>query len=197
MEQEKFMATLKELLGNAYREDMTLAEIEEATKAMNLADLSGGNYVSLGKYNALVQERDDYKTKWTDTLNEAQKAEQAALEKEKKFAEIMRENNINRYSKKLSATIKDEATLSEIATLMADGKYEDAFEKQNAYLADEKAKLEAEYQQKMMQTNPQAQGGNGSGGEITAEQFSKMGLAERTKLYNENPEIYNKLTNQN
>lgn len=191
------MATLKEILGNAYREDMTLAEIEEATKAMNLADLSGGSYVSLGKYNALVQERDDYKTKWTDTLNEAQKAEQAALEKEKKFAEIMRENNINRFSKKLATTIKDEATLTEIATLMADGKYEDAFEKQNAYLVDANAKLEEEYKQKMMQNNPQAQGGNGGAGEITAEQFAQMGLAERTKLYNENPEIYNKLTNQN
>lgn len=191
------MATLKELLGNAYREDMTLAEIEEATKAMNLADLSGGGYVSLGKYNALVQERDEYKTKWTDTLNEAQKAEQAALEKEKKFAEIMRENNINRFSKKLATTIKDEATLTEIATLMADGKYEDAFEKQNAYLVDANAKLEEEYKQKMMQNNPQAQGGNGGAGEITAEQFAQMGLAERTKLYRENPEAYNKLTNQN
>ena len=191
------MATLKELLGNAYREDMTLAEIEEATKAMNLADLSGGSYVSLGKYNALMQERDDYKTKWTDTLNEAQKAEQAALEKEKKFAEIMRENNINRFSKKLATTIKDEATLTEIATLMADGKYEDAFEKQNAYLVDANAKLEEEYKQKMMQNNPQAQGGNGGAGEITAEQFAQMGLAERTKLYRENPEAYNKFTNQN
>lgn len=191
------MATLKELLGNAYREDMTLAEIEEATKSMNLADLSGGGYVSIGKYNAMVQERDDYKTKWTDTLNEAQKAEQAALEKEKKFAEIMRENAINRFSKKLATTIKDEATLMEIATLMADGKYEDAFEKQSTYLAEEKAKLEAEYQQKMMQTNPQAQGGDAGAGEITAEQFAQMGLAERTKLYRENPEVYNKLTNQN
>ena len=191
------MATLKELLGNSYRADMTLAEIEEATKAMNLADLSGGGYVSLGKYNALVQERDDYKTKHTDTLTEAQKAEQAALEKEKKFAEIMRENDINRFSKKLATTIKDEATLTEIATLMADGKYEDAFEKQSAYLAEEKAKLEAEYQQKMMQTNPQAQGGDAGAGEITAEQFAQMGLAERTKLYRENPEAYNKLTNQN
>lgn len=191
------MATLKELLGNAYREDMTLAEIEEATKAMNLADLSGGGYVSIGKYNSLAQERDDYKSKYTDTLTEAQKAEQAALEKEKKFAEIMRENNINRYSKKLAGTVKDEAKLTEIATLMADGKYEDAFEKQSAYIAEANAKLEEEYKQKMMQTNPQAQAGSGSGGEITAEQFSKMGLAERTKLYNENPEIYNKLTNQN
>ena len=191
------MATLKELLGNAYREDMTLAEIEEATKAMNLADLSGGGYVSLGKYNALAQERDDYKTKYTDTLTEAQKAEQAALEREKEVQAIIRENSINRFSKKLATTIKDEATLTEIATLMADGKYEDAFEKQNAYLVDANAKLEEEYKQKMMQNNPQAQGGNGGAGEITAEQFAQMGLAERTKLYRENPETYNKLTNQN
>lgn len=191
------MATLKELLGNAYREDMTLAEIEEATKAMNLADLSGGGYVSLGKYNALAQERDDYKTKYTDTLTEAQKAEQAALEREKEVKAIMRENSINRFSKKLATTIKDEAILTEIATLMADGKYEDAFEKQNAYLVDANAKLEEEYKQKMMQNNPQAQGGNGGAGEITAEQFAQMGLAERTKLYRENPEAYNKLTNQN
>ena len=191
------MATLKELLGNAYREDMTLAEIEEATKAMNLADLSGGGYVSLGKYNALAQERDDYKTKYTDTLTEAQKAEQAALEREKEVQAIIRENSINRFSKKLATTIKDEATLTEIATLMADGKYEDAFEKQNAYLVDANAKLEEEYKQKMMQNNPQAQGGNGGAGQITAEQFAQMGLAERTKLYRENPETYNKLTNQN
>ena len=48
-----------------------------------------------------------------------------------------------------------------------------------------------------MQTNPQPQGGDGGAGEITAEQFAQMGLAERTKLYRENPEAYNKLTNQN
>jgi hypothetical protein len=191
------MATLKELLGNAYRADMTLAEIEEATKAMNLADLSGGGYVSLGKYNALLQERDDYKTKYTDTLTEAQKAEQAALEREKEVQAIIRENSINRFSKKLATTIKDEAILTEIATLMADGKYEDAFEKQNAYLVDANAKLEEEYRQKLMQNNPQAQAGNGGAGEITAEQFAQMGLAERTKLYRENPEAYNKFTNQN
>jgi hypothetical protein len=191
------MATLKELLGNAYRADMTLAEIEEATKAMNLADLSGGGYVSLGKYNALVQERDEYKTKYTDTLTEAQKAEQAALEREKEVQAIIRENSINRFSKKLATTIKDEAILTEIATLMADGKYEDAFEKQNAYLVDANAKLEEEYRQKLMQNNPQAQAGNGGAGEITAEQFAQMGLAERTKLYRENPEAYNKFTNQN
>lgn len=191
------MATLKELLGNAYKEGMTFEEIVEATKAMNLADLSGGGYVSMGKYKALETERDEYKTKYTNTLTDAQKAEQEALEKEKKYAEIMRENNINRFSKKLATTIKDEATLTEIATLMADGKYEDAFEKQNAYHIDAKAKLEEELKKKAMQTNPQAQAGEGSGGEITAEQFAKMGLAERTKLYNTDPDTYNKLNNQN
>ena len=161
------------------------------------ADLSGGGYVSIGKYNALLTERDDYKTKYTETLTDAQKAEQAALEKEKQYEAIMRENNINRFSKKLSATVKDDAILTEIATLMADGKYEEAFEKQSAYLVDANAKLEAEYKQKMMQQNPQAQAGAGGAGEITAEQFAQMGLAERTKLYNTDPETYNKFANQN
>jgi hypothetical protein len=59
------------------------------------------------------------------------------------------------------------------------------------------AKLEEEYKQKMMQTNPQAQASNGGVGELTAEQFAQMGLAERTKLYKENPEEYQRLNNQN
>lgn len=188
------MATLKEILGNAYKEGMSLAEIEEATKAMNLADLSGGGYVSIGKYNALQTERDDYKTKYTDTLTDAQKAEQAALEKEKQYAAILRENNINRFSKKLASTVKDEATLTEIATLMADGKYEEAFEKQSAYIADANAKLEEEYQKKMMQNNPQPNPAGGGGGETTKEQFAAMGVAERTKLFKEQPELYKKLS---
>ena len=188
------MATIREILGTAYKEGITFAEIEEATKAMNLADLSGGGYVSLGKYNALLQERDDYKTKYTDTLTEAQKAEQAALEREKEVKSIMRENSINRFSKKLSSTIKDETALNEVATLMADGKFEEALEKQTAYLATYNANLENEIKERLMQTNPQANPQGGGAGEVTAEVFAKMGVAERTKLYKDNPELYQKLT---
>ena len=117
------MATLKDILGDAYKADMTLADIESALNGKNLADLSGGQYVSVSKHNSIVNgltaERDDYKAKYTETLNEAQKAELANAEREQKYKAIERENSINRYEKKLSSSVKDESIRNEIAIAMA------------------------------------------------------------------------------
>ena len=191
------MATIKEILGDAYKADMTLADIESALNGKNLADLSGGQYVSVGKYNAAIVERDDFKAKYTDTLNEAQKAELANAEREERYKAIERENSINRYEKKLSASVKDEAIRNEIAILMADGKYDEAIDKQNAYLAAETAEIEKRIKDELMKQNPQAQAGNDGAGAITKEQFDQMTVAERTKLYREQPEKYNEFVNQN
>lgn len=191
------MATLKEILGDAYKAEMTLADIESALNGKNLADLSGGQYVSVGKYNTAISERDDYKAKYTDTLNEAQRAELANAEREERYKAIERENSINRYEKKLSSSVKDEAIRNEIAILMADGKYDDAIDKQNSYLATETAELEKRIKDELMKQNPQAQAGNDGAGAITKEQFDQMTVAERTKLYKEQPEKYNEFVNQN
>ena len=191
------MATLKEILGDAYKADMTLAEIESALNGKNLADLSGGQYVSLGKYNTAISERDDYKTKYTEKLSEVEKAELANAEREERYKAIERENSINRYEKKLSSSVKDEAIRNEIAILMADGKYDEAIDKQNAYLATETAEIEKRIKDELMKQNPQAQAGNDSAGTITKAQFDQMTVAERTKLYKEQPEKYNEFVNQN
>ena len=187
------MATIREILGDAYKADMTLAEIESALNGKNLADLSGGQYVSVGKYNSAIAERDDYKAKYTDTLTEAQKAEQANIERENRYKEIEKQNSIYRYTDKLSSTIKDKAILTEVAALMAEGKYDEAIDKQNAYLATETAEIEKRIKDELMKQNPQAQAGNDGAGTITKEQFDKMTVAERTKLYREQPELYNQL----
>ena len=150
------MATLKEILGDAYKADMTLADIEIALNGKNLADLSGGQYVSVGKYNTAISERDDYKTKYTEKLSEVEKAELANAEREQKYKAIERENSINRYEKKLSSSVKDDTIRNEIAILMADGKYDDAIDKQNAYLATETANLEKKIKDDLMKQNPQA-----------------------------------------
>lgn len=191
------MATLREILGDAYKADMTLADIESALNGKNLADLSGGQYVSVGKYNSAISERDDYKAKYTDTLTEAQKAEQANIERENRYKEIEKQNSIYRYTEKFSSTIKDKTILTEVATLMADGKFEEAIDKQNAYLATENAEMEKRIKDELMKQNPQAQAGNDGAGTITKEQFDKMTVAERTKLYKEQPEKYNEFVNQN
>lgn len=47
---------LQELLGDAYKEDMTLDEVQNALKGKNLVDLSTGNYVDANKHNREIQE---------------------------------------------------------------------------------------------------------------------------------------------
>ena len=53
------MPTIQELLGAGYKEGMTLDEINEAIKDKKIVDLSTGEYVGKGKYDAAVKERDD------------------------------------------------------------------------------------------------------------------------------------------
>lgn len=187
------MATLKEILGDAFKDGMTFEEVETALNGKNLADLSSGQYVSVGKYNSAISERDDFKSKYNNTLTEAQRAEQESIERENRYKEIEKQNSIYRYTDKLSSTIKDKATLTEVATLMAEGKFDDAIDKQNAYLASEATALETRIKAELMAQNPQSQAQNAGAGVVTKEQFSSMGVAERTKLYREQPELYKQL----
>lgn len=191
------MATLKEILGDAYKAEMTLTDIEIALAGKNLADLSLGQYVSVSKYNTAIAERDDFKSKYTDTLTEVQKAEFANAEREEKYKAIERENAINRFEKKLHSSVKNEVVRNEIAVLMADGKYLEAIDKQNAYLETENAEIEKRIKDELMKQNPQAKPEEGGAGSITKEQFNQMTVAERTKLYREQPEKYNEFVNQN
>lgn len=191
------MATLKEILGDAYKAEMTLTDIESALAGKNLADLSLGQYVSVSKYNTAIAERDDFKSKYTDTLTEVQKAEFANAEREEKYKAIERENAINRFEKKLHSSVKNEVVRNEIAVLMADGKYLEAIDKQNAYLETENAEIEKRIKDELMKQNPQANPEEGGAGSITKEQFNQMTVAERTKLYREQPEKYNEFVNQN
>jgi hypothetical protein len=187
------MATLKEILGDAYKGDMTVAEVEAALNGKDLADLATGKYVSKSKYDAAIGERDDFKTKYTNTLTEAQRAEQENIERENRYKEIERQNSVYRYTEKLSSTIGDKAILGEIANLMADGKFDEAIDKQNAYLATERGEIEKRIKDELMKQNPQAQAQANEGGAISKEQFASMGVAERTKLYREQPELYKQL----
>lgn len=190
------MANLKELLGDAYKEGMTYAEVETALNSKNLVDLASGSYVSKTKYDTAIGERDDFKAKYTATLTDAQKAEADAQEREERYKAIEKENAIHRYTDKLGSTIKDKTVLTEVATLMAEGKFDEAIDKQNTYLATEATAMEQRIKEELMQQNPQGNPQGGVVGAVTKEQFAAMGLAERTKLYREQPEVYKQLNEQ-
>ena len=53
------MATLKELICEGYNENLSHAEIDALLKDRKFADLATGNYVALGKYKALEDEKND------------------------------------------------------------------------------------------------------------------------------------------
>ena len=60
---------LQELLGEAYKEDMSIEDINNALQGKNLADLSTGNYVDINKYNREIQ---DLQAKLTKKESEIQ-----------------------------------------------------------------------------------------------------------------------------
>lgn len=185
------MATLKELVGEGYNENLSHAEIDNLLKDRKFADLATGNYVALGKYKALEEEKNDLNTKYLAKLTDEEKREAEIAEREKYFKQLERTNNINEYAKKLSH-IDDEKTRSEIAELLADGKTFEAIEKQNEFQANKETQLRETIKQELLSINPTPPPVNNPG-TTTKEQFNAMGYMERVKLANENPELYNQL----
>jgi hypothetical protein len=185
------MATLKELIGEGYNENLSHAEIDNLLKDRKFADLATGNYVALGKYKALEDEKNDLNTKYLAKLTDEEKREAEMAEREKYFKQIERTNNINEYAKSLSH-IADEKTRLEIAELLADGKIMDATKKQSEYQANNEAQLRETIRQELLSSNPTPPPVNDTG-TVTKEQFAQMGYTDRVKLLNENPELYNQL----
>ena len=128
------MATLKEILGDAYRDDMSLSDIESAIASMKLADLSTGEYVSKGKLNDYEPRMKKAEKALQEKMSEEEKAQAELAKREEYYKQLEKENALNRYTTKLSKTIKDESVLAEVATLFSEGKYTEAIDKQNEYL---------------------------------------------------------------
>ncbi len=74
------MAKLRELLGESYKEGMTLAEAEKALEGKNLVDLSTGDYVSKAKYHDDTKLLDEYKAQIDGKQAEIDAAVAAAVE---------------------------------------------------------------------------------------------------------------------
>lgn len=95
---------LKELLGDQFREDLTVAEVLEITSKMNLVDLEKGDYVSLKKFQdrekelqtlkadktTLAKQLEEIKT---EGLTEVEKLKLALQEKDTAIKQVQLDNN--------------------------------------------------------------------------------------------------------
>ena len=125
---------LKELLGENYKEDITVEEISQLLSTMKLADLSKGEYVAKGKLTEaenkltnLKKEYGDYKA--SKQTEEEKKAEETAAEIarvqgiEKELATLRAKDQLldNGFSKdEIKYLIDNEQSPSAFAKVMAD-----------------------------------------------------------------------------
>ena len=90
---------LKEMLGDAFREDMSIDEINTALSGKKFADLSTGNYVDVNKYKADLQAKDSEIQKKAEALSQKMNAD------EKKAAEDAEKDEL---IKRLEQQIKNQ-----------------------------------------------------------------------------------------
>jgi len=82
------MASLRELLGAAYKEGMTLAEAETVLSEQNLVNLSTGDYVSKAKWKDDLKLLETYKEQAEGKQAEIDRAVAKAREEEQAAAKI-------------------------------------------------------------------------------------------------------------
>lgn len=150
------MASLKDILGDSYREDMSLSDIESIVSGMKLVDLASGDYVSKAKATDYEARMKKAEKALAEKMSAEEKAQAEADKREEYYKSLEKELARGKYVAKLGKTIKDEKVVEEIADLYAEGKFTDALDKQNEYFAKYHKDMEKEIKDNLMKKNPQS-----------------------------------------
>ena len=184
------MADLKTLLGDKYKEGMTVEELLNTD-----IDMSG--YISKKKYDEAASEAANYKKQLRASMSEAERKAQeeadriALLEAENKQLKFARDIADN--AKQLIAIGYDEKSATELAEALLNGDTAKVISMQGSFVDEQKKAAIAKETQSM--PTPPASGGKTN--VLTKEQFDAMGYSERLSLFNENPELYKELSGGN
>lgn len=186
------MATLKELLGDAYKDGMTLEEAETALSGKKLADLSSGDYVSKGKLTDFETRAKRAEEELRKRMTDDEKRAQEIADRENYYKAIERENSLYRYKSDLAKSITDTAVLDKIATLYADGNYSEAIKAQSEYFVKERENIGKQIREELLRTNPTPAPQSDIAPSKKANEYS---MDDWNKLRDENPQEYQKLLN--
>ena len=187
------MADLKSLLGDKYKEGMTIEEIMALEVEEPKADTTA--YDNLKKrLDEVMSEAAGYKKQLRSNMSEA---EQKAAADAEKYAEIVAERDqlkaekaMAEYAKGLVAIGYDEALATEVATALHNGDAETVIKAQAKFVDAQKKAVLAE----AVKETPVPPAGNEGGKTLTKTEFAKMSLNEQMEVYEKTPDLYNELT---
>lgn len=190
---------LKDLLGDAYKENMTIDEVNEA-----LANITAPKTVSKEQWDKTASELASSKKLVRELQEKLRELEESSMTAEEKLkAETERTQELQRaLSQKLSALKAKEifvtAGLSEkdyspLLDVVVSDSEETTVNRAKAMIKvinAQKAATEAAVKAELMKNTPTPASGTVDDGKITREQFAKMTLIEKQKFAKENPELY-------
>ena len=184
------MADLKSLLGDKYKEGMTVEEV----MALEV-ETDNSSYDNLKKrLDEVASEAANYKKQLRANMSEA---EQKAAADAEKYAEIVAERDqlkaekaIAEYEKGLVAIGYDEKLANEVATALHNGDAATVIKAQAKFVDAQKKAVLAD----AVKETPVPPAGNEGGKTLTKAEFSKMSLNEQMAVYEKTPELYNELT---
>ena len=184
---------LKEVLGDAYKEDMTFEEVEAALEKVTVPEDNSAEIERLK--NALSKSNSEaagYKKqlreKMTEDEQKKQKEQEEREELQNKYDKLLHESVIAKNKAKLVALGYEEALADETAEAMADGDSDKVFANQQKHLASFEKKVRAEALKDTPKPTP-----DGDSKTMTLEKFRKLNPTERHKFYTEHPEEYKEL----
>lgn len=155
---------IKDLLKDAYREGMTLEEIEAALESIEMPTDGSAEIERLTKaLSKSNSEAADYKKQLrekmsTDELKAKEDAEKWE-EMEKNYNALLKKDAISTNKAKLLALGYDEKLAEETATAMVDGDTEKVFANQKIHLDSVEKKIRAD----VLNDTPKPTGGSGKG----------------------------------
>ena len=183
----------KDLLKDAYKEGMTVEEIEAALADIEFpADLSAEVERLKNALSKSNSENAEWKKKHREALSEEEKKAQETADLIKQLQEqnasLLRESSVSKHKAKFLGMGYEEALAADAAVAMADGDMDKLF----SYQQKHQEALEKKIRADAMKGTPKPVPDKGEGA-MTLEKIRKMSPLERLEYSEKNPDEYNTL----
>lgn len=184
---------LRDLLGDAYKDGMTVEEIEAAlgdiTPPSNDSSEIERLKAALSKSNSeAAGYKKQLREKMTEDEQKAQKEAEERAELLEKYDKLLHKTEVSENKARLLSLGYDEKLADETAEAIASRDLEKVFANQLTHQRNLEKKIKAE----ALKQTPPPVGGNG-GNEMTLEKFKQMSPEQRYEFSTKNPEQYKAL----
>ena len=161
------------------------SEIDNYKKMISKANSEAAEWKR--KHNALLSDEEKAKE---EAEAERIRRENEFTEMQERLRSLEKEKTIATYEASLLSVGYDKELASATAKALSEGEMSKVFANMKTLVENKEKELRAE----ILKGTPTPDVGGKTESVITKEDFAKMGYSERTKLYEENPELFKDLT---